>query len=343
MQIGHVIRKYRKIKNMTQEEMANRLGVTAPAVNKWEKGNSYPDITLLAPLARLLGITVDDLLSFQEELTAEEINDIVYEVDERLKENSYEEAFQWAKEKLEQYPNCESLILSVAVVLDAGRLIREVADADKYDSYIHRWYTRALESDEEDVRYRAADALFNAYLRNEQYEKAEEYLAYFSKQNPERKRKQATIYSKTGKLDEAYKAYEELLFSECQMISMVLNSIYMLAMQEENISKAQMMVEKQSELAKLFEMGQYHHASARLELAVAQKDVETAIDTMEQMISGIDGIFQFTQAKLYEHMAFKPVREEFVAELKKNLLNNFRDEETFGFLKDNERWQQLVH
>jgi transcriptional regulator with XRE-family HTH domain len=40
MQIGETIRKYRKAKNMTQEEMANRLGVTAPAVNKWENGVS---------------------------------------------------------------------------------------------------------------------------------------------------------------------------------------------------------------------------------------------------------------------------------------------------------------
>lgn len=38
MQIGQVIRKYRKEQNLTQEEMANRLGVTAPAVNKWENG-----------------------------------------------------------------------------------------------------------------------------------------------------------------------------------------------------------------------------------------------------------------------------------------------------------------
>ena len=37
MQIGQIIRKYRKSKNMTQEEMAERLGVTAPAVNKWER------------------------------------------------------------------------------------------------------------------------------------------------------------------------------------------------------------------------------------------------------------------------------------------------------------------
>lgn len=69
MTIGNVIKKYRKNKDMTQEEMASRLGVTAPAVNKWEKGNTLPDVTLLAPIARLLGITTDELLSFRDELS----------------------------------------------------------------------------------------------------------------------------------------------------------------------------------------------------------------------------------------------------------------------------------
>ena len=41
MQLGEVIRKYRKEKNLTQEEMAKRLGVTAPVVNTWENGGFY--------------------------------------------------------------------------------------------------------------------------------------------------------------------------------------------------------------------------------------------------------------------------------------------------------------
>ena len=110
MQIGEVIREYRKRKNMTQQEMANRLGVTAPAVNKWENGNSQPDIMLLAPISKLLGVTLDTLLSFSEDLTAEEVNNIVYEVNDKLKEGTYEEAFLYGKEKIEQYPNCEQLI-----------------------------------------------------------------------------------------------------------------------------------------------------------------------------------------------------------------------------------------
>lgn len=69
MDIGVVIKKYRKETGMTQEEMANRLGVTTPAVNKWENSNSKPDIELLAPIARLL----DTLLSFHEKLSDTEI------------------------------------------------------------------------------------------------------------------------------------------------------------------------------------------------------------------------------------------------------------------------------
>ena len=66
MPISEVIRRKRKELEMTQEQVAQRLGVSAPAVNKWEKGSSYPDITLLPPLARLLVISI--LLSRAERM-----------------------------------------------------------------------------------------------------------------------------------------------------------------------------------------------------------------------------------------------------------------------------------
>lgn len=343
MQIGEVIRKYRKSKNMTQEEMANRLGVTAPAVNKWENGNSLPDIMLLAPIARLLDISLDTLLSFREELTKEEINNLVNETYGRLKAQPYDEVFGWAKKIMEQYPNCEWLILQMAVVLDARRIIVKVEDGEQYDDYILACFNRILTSKDEKLRGYAADALFGYYIRKEQWEKAEEYLSYFSEENPERKRKQAYIYSKTGRLEEAYRTYEQILFSGYNMSSMVMNSIYMLAMEEGNMAKAGQMVEKQQQLARLFEMGRYNQVSTKLEWAVARKDVEETLETMEQMLDSVDTVGEYTTSSLFEHMEFrKAPQEEFQATLKKNLLENFRDEETFGFLKENERYRELV-
>lgn len=341
MTLGNVIRKYRKIKNLTQEEMARQLGVSAPAVNKWENGNSYPDITLLAPIARLLGISLDTLLSFHGDLTTEEINAIVREADLKLKEEPYDEAFQWAKKILEQYPNCEWLILNLAVIFDAQRIVQEISE-EEYDDYFCSLYTRILDSKDEAIRIRAADSLVGFYMRKKQYDKAEKYLDYFSIQNPERKRKQAQIYAETGRIKEAYKTYEELLFSDYQRVSMELYGMYMLALQDNDRQRAHKLVDKQKELARCFEMGKYYEISSELDLATLEEDADTVIAVMEEMLSCVEQIGDFRNAPLYEHMDLKKMNEEFLTELKENLLKCFRDEESFGFLKNDARWQQLV-
>ena len=343
MEIGQIIREYRKNKGITQEEMANRLGVTAPAVNKWENGNSQPDIMLLAPIARLLNITLDTLLSFEEELTGEEINNIIYEMNDKLKEESYEKTFKWAKEKIEQYPNCEQLIWQVAIVLDAWRLTKNIPDAEKYEDYINNCYERALESVDENTRYRAADSLFGFYSRKEEYEKAEEYLKYFSVQNPERKRKQAFIYSRTNRVHEAYKAYEELLFSGYNMMSMVFQDIYILAMKDEDKEKAYKLVKKQKELAEIFEMGKYHEESHRLDWVTTEERVDETIETMETMLASLSTISDFTKSTLYEHMEFKKLYENFITDLHQSLLTSFSDRETYSYMRKNKRWQELVN
>lgn len=342
MKLGEVIRKYRKEKNMTQEEMANRLGVTAPAVNKWENGNSFPDIMLLSPIARLLEITTDVLLSFRDELTAEEIGDIVQEMDSMMKDKTYQEVFGWAKKKLEQYPNCHQLIWQVASILDAQRMFQELPNAEEYDEYISSLYVRALETDDELLRSRAADSLFGFYMRKKEYDKAEKYLEYFSLQNPERKRKQAELYSKTNRIHEAYKTYEELFFSYYQMTWLVLQDMYILAMGENDMERVHMLVGKQEEIARCFEMGRYYEVSPRLEIAILEKDADTVIEIMREMLHSVENMCGYLESPLYEHMEFKPVNEEFLSDLKSKLLQMFRDEETFGFLKDNEMWKSIA-
>ena len=61
--IGNRIAKFRKAKSMTQEELANHMGVSSQAVSKWENDASCPDISLLPKLAKVLGVTTDELLT----------------------------------------------------------------------------------------------------------------------------------------------------------------------------------------------------------------------------------------------------------------------------------------
>lgn len=342
MQIGEVIRKYRKNKNITQENMAARLGITASAVNKWENGNAFPDIMLLAPIARLLEISIDTLLSYQEELEAKEIETLVKEANTMLKTKTFEEALEWGKKQLERYPNCELLIWQIAVIFDAQRLKQKISNEEKYDEYFCSLYKRVLESKEEEIRNYAADSLFSFYMRKEQYEEAQKCLNYFSKQNPQRKRKQAEIYRKRKQIKEAYKTYEELLWMYAQMVTQTLDGLSMLALEEENYEKAHKLVAKQVEIAKCFEMGKYYEMDCRLELATIEKDADFVITIMNEMLSSVEEINGFCKSSLFEHMEFKPIDEEFKKELKSNLIECFQDEETYGFLKQRKEWKELM-
>lgn len=70
MKIGSNIAALRKEKGITQEELANALGVSAQAVSKWENNSSCPDVSLLTVIADYFGVTVDALLrSGAEEIT----------------------------------------------------------------------------------------------------------------------------------------------------------------------------------------------------------------------------------------------------------------------------------
>lgn len=263
-------------------------------------------------------------------------------MDEMLRKEPYEKVFEYAKKYLEEYPGCGKLLWQTAVVLNARLLTDEIPDIGKYEEVIREWYVRALTEGDEDTRLAAADSLFGFWLRKEEYEKAESYLTYVSDQNPEKKRKQALIYSKTGRVKEAYRAYEELLFSAYGSLNMVFGGIYQLDAQQGDRQRAHMIVEKWSQTAKALDRGRYHEVFIGLELATEEKDVETTIGIVEEMAANVDDICHYCVSPLYEHMAWKGVREGFLGDIKKTLLSFFRDEKTFGFLKGDKRWQELM-
>ena len=61
--IGQKIALKRKENGLTQEELAEKIGVSSQAVSKWENDLSYPDITSLPLISKILGVSIDELLS----------------------------------------------------------------------------------------------------------------------------------------------------------------------------------------------------------------------------------------------------------------------------------------
>ena len=65
--VGQRIRQQREKLGLKQHDIAHALQVSPQAVSKWERGENAPDISLLVPLARLLGISTDNLLGYHAE------------------------------------------------------------------------------------------------------------------------------------------------------------------------------------------------------------------------------------------------------------------------------------
>ena len=83
VEIGKYIFELRKEKNMTQEQLAEKMGVTNKSISRWENGNTLPDISLLVQLSDILNTTLPELINgrkmTKEELLAqkETINNLI--------------------------------------------------------------------------------------------------------------------------------------------------------------------------------------------------------------------------------------------------------------------------
>lgn len=106
--IGQVIRRLRKEHCITQEELADALGVTAQAVSKWENGVGIPDVSQFVPLANLFDVSIDTLFSRGDKSTDDQVKELLKTLDS--KNLSLMQEFEELFEALIKYPNHPDLL-----------------------------------------------------------------------------------------------------------------------------------------------------------------------------------------------------------------------------------------
>lgn len=105
LKIGENVRKYRRDMGLSQETLAERLGVSFQAVSKWERNETYPDVTLLPAIAGFFHITVDRLLGTEEIREAEEIKEIVAKCCEHDAHYEWGQLTRTIEAGLKRFPN----------------------------------------------------------------------------------------------------------------------------------------------------------------------------------------------------------------------------------------------
>ena len=112
--IGKFIASVRKEKNITQNELAEKLGVSDRTIGNWENGRNMPDVSLFKPLCESLDITLNDLLS------GEKVSDNCYH--ERLEENIIN-AIDYSNKKIEKNNNTIAFIFIILCILSSFTVI----------------------------------------------------------------------------------------------------------------------------------------------------------------------------------------------------------------------------
>lgn len=115
--LGAVITEKRKEKKVTQQELADFVGVSKAAVSKWETGQTYPDITLLPLLAAYFDVSIDSLLDYEPELNQQEIQRIYLSLQKSFQIKSAEEVLQSIESFIHRYYSCYPFLLQMGNLL----------------------------------------------------------------------------------------------------------------------------------------------------------------------------------------------------------------------------------
>lgn len=327
MKMNEAIRYFRLQKNFTQEQVANRLGVTAPAVNKWEKGTSCPDITLLPALARLLGTDCNTLLCFKGELSNSEIAVLLNKMQACLQEKGLQEGYEYIAQKLREYPSCESLAYYAALLLE-GALMYQTEERQEeflfYRKEIERLYEFAAKSKQTEIKDQALASLVEKKIQDHHWKQAEKLLEQMT-QPPKsfganKKQLQAKLYMEKKEYAQAAKLLEEELIGQTLYIDAILLTLMKIALKEECLKGAQEIAAIHDEIQQLLGFRIEQPRLAQFSLACEQKDDAACIRLLSEILQLFEQISQVKDKALYRHLQTKQAPEDFGTQLKKMFL-----------------------
>ena len=232
--MGQIIKKLRKDRGFTQEELAERLGVTYQAVSKWENDIGMPDISLIVPLASVFDISTDVLFGMDRTTEYEDVNRIVSDADNVKvygNRDTYLEAYDILLDGIKKYPNnltlissCMNLGLALSMPDNGWIYAEDKADKIVTETVCQANFIIANSKNISDI-LRARQCLVFLYCLNNKFELATAEAHHFPV------RTDLSLYSNMARVNEYMENYEREAICLCSDID------YSLQAFEDNVAR----------------------------------------------------------------------------------------------------------
>lgn len=163
--IGETIKNMRREKDITQEELADMLGVSCQSVSRWETGACYPDMELLPVLSEFFGVTVDKLLGIDERIEQKNVDQYLNRFQEAINQGKIYDCIAIAREGVAEYPNNFVLLNKLMYALfvsgdESGNISEWKENMEKNDGEITALGERIIKyCPDQDIRLEATARL----------------------------------------------------------------------------------------------------------------------------------------------------------------------------------------
>lgn len=349
LSIGNTIRTLRNEKKITKDDFATSIGVTVELVDRWEDGDTYPDITLLSPIAHVLGTDVDSLLMFETQLTPDEIMNINRICAENFETKSYDTAISVCDKYLHKYPN--SLFLKFRI----GSLLQQyiqMADTEEKANLSIDKSIELLEAssaiDDLEVKQASLYVLSSLYTMKQDYDKAIEVLNALPKLNINPDFMLSTIYSITGDGIKAKRIEQESLFTSVNNTIVSLTGMWGTALKDRDLDFAIELAKLQRTMIEDYGLEPLLLGGNILlfaDISAVIKDVELTLDYIENFV---DWILSLNQDLInLKKNKFFNLLEDYndnysIDSLKQSFVRSVVQNENYDFIKYTDRYKKII-
>lgn len=312
MNIGNTIKNYRKKCGLTQEQVAIAVGVSKPAVSKWESNNAYPDITLLAPLSRLFGTTVDSLLEYNMFLNEEQINEITVKFENTLSLSGWDKAINYAESQLHQYPNVYGLKVSIAqsyfqfAVLTSDNLFQEKAISRSFELL-----RQVTECNEHEHKETALTILANNALLMHHYDEALNAAKQLPQEKVETEILLATIYFHSGDYELCKILSQKILFRSYKNCDLSIGLLEKIACSEDNYKISLDLLNKHINFYRLFSIDSASSIIFEMAEIFAKMGNETKVmELLNDYVYALENEQSSEKYPFFDLLNFEPEKNE---------------------------------
>ena len=307
--IGGMIQQKRKAAGLTQAQLAELLGVSPPAVNRWEKDLSFPDATLLAPLARCLNTDLNELFSFYDSFSDKERELAVSKATQMLLDADDEETLAYIENVLRQNRSDGKLHLGMAKTLYGAHLLKKAHNPDIYLDQITKYYERALEllpDEEQEI----SKTLMSIYASLGDREKASGYFEKLQGTILERMEHHSDMLFLLRDYPAAAEELKGLVLRKVVALSTNLGLLHDILVACNNIELAELAKDKADGLRKLFDLWEGFEILSLVSSAVSSCDGEAHSRYMQELLLADPFGKHISECPLFENVQLGGMSEK---------------------------------